>query len=154
MTIDLINPDELRLLWLAISSEPWLHFDDAGPKSYEEWARFLADNEIMIFSARMGRKWVGAVGFQEKAKQLRGIYFVPECRGGVIPKTAVTAVLAILSPVAVKARYFADNDRAARFLAKLGFEATGAEIPATIRGGQEVALHEVEFNPLRENLRL
>ena len=147
MQIEAFPLERLPELWAWLGQFPENNFDDAGPRSLEEFEaemrRRLASGQWLLGVAADGRL-VGAIGFECLAPYLgmfRGIVFDRSVHGAGIAAQAVRAVLerAFRTGIEkVSALYFADNKRIDGLLIKLGAIDEGLLRKHTRRNGQPV----------------
>lgn len=142
MTIDLIKPHELAALYLMMCEIPEIHNPDP---TFRNFIERLNSDKILVHAVRTGKKFIGAVGFQESTWMFKGIHFIPEVRGSGVAAKAVIAMLCLYDAEPVRAQYFISNSRVARFLYKLGAK--------PVDGGAE-GMQMVEFDSTEPLVRL
>lgn len=160
MIIDTLRGDELTKVWNWLVDEPALHFDDFGPKTFEQFVEYMSGLEgrnIIMFAVRKGKKLVGAVGFSPEDAHIKGMVFDESERGTGLPVSALRVLLLMLWKVGIKDvtfRYFASNRRMPGFLRKLGAKFIGLD-GHTTQGGVPVQFAKWVVNaPVPENERL
>lgn len=152
MTIDALRGEELPTVWAWLIAEPELNSDDFGPKTLEDFRAYVdkgsADNTLIVFAVRTGRKLVGAVGFNPAEKCFRGIVFSPDVRGSGMAAKGVLGILEALwhlGVTTVSAKYFVTNERVTGFFRKLGAHFEGFD-GHTTQGGVPVQYVKVSFH--------
>lgn len=143
---------KLRPLEVADISEVWewanefpeMNFDDAGPKSADEFRSMMEDRMTreMMMIAESGSIPVGIVAMRalsDRHVMFAGICFRKTVHGTGIPLQAVRKVLDQLYQGGVQkvsAKFFAHNQRVERFLRNMRFQREGYLRSETVCDGK------------------